>query len=593
MANNFSISYDFIANDKGLSKMLENLDKSFKNFEQTATKMSGSVKKAFDTIGNKFNNFHKNLSSFDIAIAGVMGFASKNILNTAGDLEKFDLVFSTLLKNKNLGKEFSNTLLQFANITPYEFEHLGEQAGALIASGIKSSDLLKKGKNGVFEGLLVGFSDISAATGASMDTLMLSYMEIMNMGHMQGQHSRMLQTVPINDYLIKVLDIQNKIKQSSTKNGDQIAKIINDELGKGIPKATEKQIEALKHLQHQGLITSSIFAEAMKLLAKDHAGLTEKMRTNINVATQDIGKNILSLFGKIMQSGNDEFGLGKGINKISDSIANLTEKWDKLSPVIKKTSAAILMFLLGVPILTGALGIILKLGNIIGVFAGFKGIITILSSVFKFIASIPALLVLYGPAIRGITMAINAAIFSTVQWASSFKGVLGIMGFGFTAITLYFKDWNQLFQDFSNNGFWRTLLNNLDLLVAGFFAVKGAIWAATMARAAFALAVLNPVAAVSVAAIAGVAGAGYLLHKHFGNEEKNALLTPAESDAISKTSNSPANMQVNVNTYTNTIIDKEGKTKSNKTTTGINSTSNLALIDTIVNSYNQVRMANN
>ncbi len=154
---------------EAIDRLTQPINRMTSRIRQRAQQMSRAFAQVGETamrVGRSIEGVGQNLALRLTAPLGALGFAS---LKTAGDIEKLNIKFGSLLQSTDKANVLVKDLVNFTANTPFQLQGVSEASVKLLTAGVATEDLTDR---------LSVLGDIAALADASMGDLGTIYSRV-------------------------------------------------------------------------------------------------------------------------------------------------------------------------------------------------------------------------------------------------------------------------------------------------------------------------------------------------------------------------------------------------------------------------------
>lgn len=222
-AGNFAVYTAFKAKD-GVSPVFKNMIQGANGFQGRLGRLNNSIVGVGKSIRNNLIGTLAGYFSFQ-----VFKNIGQGIISVTAKFEQFRISLQTLLKSKNEGDKFFNSLVKFASITPLEVKDIVPAARQLLAYGLTQDKMIDK---------LGRLSDLAMGDSEKFSQLVYAYGKTKTIGIASMKELRMFSTagVPIFDAISKY----KKISKSALLDAVKHRKITYTDIDDALTRLTNK-----------------------------------------------------------------------------------------------------------------------------------------------------------------------------------------------------------------------------------------------------------------------------------------------------------------------------------------------------------------
>lgn len=377
----------------------------FDRMIQAGEKFSSRTNRNFDSVNNHMQALSNKMGTVRNVLAGAFGgylsfeglkMLGGGIIKATADFEMFRISFETLLKNKEKGDKFFESIKKFSTVTPYQVQDLSSAAKQLLAFGVTSDTIIGK---------MNRLTDLSMGDADHFKQLVYAYGKTKTIGIASMRELRMFSTagVPIFDVLAKFehvskMGLLNLVKQR---------KITFEDIDTALTKLTDKGGQFYQMTYKQAHSLKGLWSTSADILRNwgdtigNYNGHLAHMKGGLTwfIAHQD---ELLNDILKVTDALDKTFGYTAKIFK------EIKGHWSLISPIVYGVTSAFVAYKLAVMRATVWTGICNTL------FAG---------------ETIPILTALTGGYYKAAfsQMALNAGLTETGLVALRFAGLVGIV----------------------------------------------------------------------------------------------------------------------------------------------------------------------
>lgn len=297
MANN--LKYTLLVLDKftapiqKAAKSISKLNSGVQGFSNKASKVIDKTCQAFTSLNKKIVKTGKSLFLNLSAPLGLVGYKA---IKGAGQFERYERVLTTMLGSVELARERLSELERIAIVTPFELHQVVELGNQLQA-------LDKYSESNV---MMLG--DLAAASGKPIEQVSRAFAKLVS-----GQKG--LAVDMFRDLLITTDDWVEATGKGMRKSGELMA-------------TTDEMLAVLPEI-----LRRKNFIGMMEEQSKGLEGVISNMQDATSKSFRQMGKAFA-----------DSIELKKKIQAFTQTIDNLTERFNALSPEMKKIISYIALF---------------------------------------------------------------------------------------------------------------------------------------------------------------------------------------------------------------------------------------------------------
>ena len=368
-------------------KMIQLSVRDVQNFtkitERETKRVSDFFRNGMDQMGAAAMKFGGALTAVGATFTAAFGLIVNKGLNAAGAFEQTNVAFTTMLGSAETAKTMLADLTEFAALTPFEMPEIEQAARGLVMFGERGDELMETMK-------ILG--NAASGTSSNFGEIALIFNQIRGVGKLLTQDFRQLSTRG-------VLSLQDIAKHFGVTTEEA-----QNMLSGGKIKFNDVR-NILKGLSEEG----GRFANMMEKQSKTFNGLKSTLSDAVNITIREFGQVFLPLASKVVEK-----------------LIQFTEVIRNLSPGLKQAIA----ILVGVGAVLGTVATLIG-----GVMVSFGGFVTFIlpglmaagaavATVFGFIASLGAPVLLLVGGFSALTAAFGAGVAALVDWKGLFKELL-------------------------------------------------------------------------------------------------------------------------------------------------------------------------
>lgn len=285
-----------------LNTILKTTNIEIKNIEKSMKNVSNGSK----GLMNSFDQLKRSIASV-FSIQAISGYFNK-LVTIRGEFEMQSRSLEVLLQNKDKANELWNQTVQLAIKSPFTVKQLVTYTKQLAAYRIESEKLYETNKM---------LADVSAGLGVDMDRLILAFGQVKAANFLRGTELRQFSEAGVNllDELAKRF---TALEGRAVSVGD-----VFERVSKRMVSFTD--VEAvLKTITSEG----GIFYQMQEKQAETLRGQIMNLKDQIDLMFNAIGQ--------------DNEGFLKGL---ISTVKTLVENWESLTPLIKLSFGALVMYL--------------------------------------------------------------------------------------------------------------------------------------------------------------------------------------------------------------------------------------------------------
>lgn len=285
-----------------LNTILKTTNIEIKNIEKSMKNVSNGSK----GLMNSFDQLKRSIASV-FSIQAISGYFNK-LVTIRGEFEMQSRSLEVLLQNKDKANELWNQTVQLAIKSPFTVKQLVTYTKQLAAYRIESEKLYETNKM---------LTDVSAGLGVDMDRLILAFGQVKAANFLRGTELRQFSEAGVNllDELAKRF---TALEGRAVSVGD-----VFERVSKRMVSFTD--VEAvLKTITSEG----GIFYQMQEKQAETLRGQIMNLKDQIDLMFNAIGQ--------------DNEGFLKGL---ISTVKTLVENWESLTPLIKLSFGALVMYL--------------------------------------------------------------------------------------------------------------------------------------------------------------------------------------------------------------------------------------------------------
>ena len=285
-----------------LNAILKTTNIEIKNIERSMKNVSNGSK----GLMNSFDQLKRSIASV-FSIQAISGYFNK-LVTIRGEFEMQSRSLEVLLQNKDKANELWNQTVQLAIKSPFTVKQLVTYTKQLAAYRIESEKLYETNKM---------LADVSAGLGVDMDRLILAYGQVKAANFLRGTELRQFSEAGVNllDELAKRF---TALEGRAVSVGDVFERVSKR-------MVSFADVEAvLKTVTSEG----GIFYQMQEKQAETLRGQIMNLKDQIDLMFNAIGQ--------------DNEGFLKGL---ISTVKTLVENWESLTPLIKLSFGALVMYL--------------------------------------------------------------------------------------------------------------------------------------------------------------------------------------------------------------------------------------------------------
>ena len=285
-----------------LNAILKTTNIEIKNIERSMKNVSNGSK----GLMNSFDQLKRSIASV-FSIQAISGYFNK-LVTIRGEFEMQSRSLEVLLQNKDKANELWNQTVQLAIKSPFTVKQLVTYTKQLAAYRIESDKLYETNKM---------LADVSAGLGVDMNRLILAFGQVKAANFLRGTELRQFSEAGVNllDELAKRF---TALEGRAVSVGD-----VFERVSKRMVSFTD--VEAvLKTITSEG----GIFYQMQEKQAETLRGQIMNLKDQIDLMFNAIGQ--------------DNEGFLKGL---ISTVKTLIENWESLTPLIKLSFGALVMYL--------------------------------------------------------------------------------------------------------------------------------------------------------------------------------------------------------------------------------------------------------
>lgn len=285
-----------------LNAILKTTNIEIKNIEKLMKNVSNGSK----GLMNSFDQLKRSIASV-FSIQAISGYFNK-LVTIRGEFEMQSRSLEVLLQNKDKANELWNQTVQLAIKSPFTVKQLVTYTKQLAAYRIESEKLYETNKM---------LADVSAGLGVDMDRLILAFGQVKAANFLRGTELRQFSEAGVNllDELAKRF---TALEGRAVSVGDVFERVSKR-------MVSFADVEAvLKTITSEG----GIFYQMQEKQAETLRGQIMNLKDQIDLMFNAIGQ--------------DNEGFLKGL---ISTVKTLVENWESLTPLIKLSFGALVMYL--------------------------------------------------------------------------------------------------------------------------------------------------------------------------------------------------------------------------------------------------------
>lgn len=285
-----------------LNAILKTTNIEIKNIEKSMKNVSNGSK----GLMNSFDQLKRSIASV-FSIQAISGYFNK-LVTIRGEFEMQSRSLEVLLQNKDKANELWNQTVQLAIKSPFTVKQLVTYTKQLAAYRIESEKLYETNKM---------LADVSAGLGVDMDRLILAFGQVKAANFLRGTELRQFSEAGVNllDELAKRF---TALEGRAVSVGDVFERVSKR-------MVSFADVEAvLKTITSEG----GIFYQMQEKQAETLRGQIMNLKDQIDLMFNAIGQ--------------DNEGFLKGL---ISTVKTLVENWESLTPLIKLSFGALVMYL--------------------------------------------------------------------------------------------------------------------------------------------------------------------------------------------------------------------------------------------------------
>ena len=285
-----------------LNAILKTTNVEIKNIEKSMKNVSNGSK----GLMNSFDQLKRSIASV-FSIQAISGYFNK-LVTIRGEFEIQSRSLEVLLQNKDKANELWNQTVQLAIKSPFTVKQLVTYTKQLAAYRIESEKLYETNKM---------LADVSAGLGVDMDRLILAFGQVKAANFLRGTELRQFSEAGVNllDELAKRF---TALEGRAVSVGDVFERVSKR-------MVSFADVEAvLKTITSEG----GIFYQMQEKQAETLRGQIMNLKDQIDLMFNTIGQ--------------DNEGFLKGL---ISTVKTLVENWESLTPLIKLSFGALVMYL--------------------------------------------------------------------------------------------------------------------------------------------------------------------------------------------------------------------------------------------------------
>lgn len=285
-----------------LNAILKTTNVEIKNIEKSMKNVSNGSK----GLMNSFDQLKRSIASV-FSIQAISGYFNK-LVTIRGEFEMQSRSLEVLLQNKDKANELWNQTVQLAIKSPFTVKQLVTYTKQLAAYRIESEKLYETNKM---------LADVSAGLGVDMDRLILAFGQVKAANFLRGTELRQFSEAGVNllDELAKRF---TALEGRAVSVGDVFERVSKR-------MVSFADVEAvLKTITSEG----GIFYQMQEKQAETLRGQIMNLKDQIDLMFNTIGQ--------------DNEGFLKGL---ISTVKTLVENWESLTPLIKLSFGALVMYL--------------------------------------------------------------------------------------------------------------------------------------------------------------------------------------------------------------------------------------------------------
>ena len=285
-----------------LNAILKTTNVEIKNIEKSMKNVSNGSK----GLMNSFDQLKRSIASV-FSIQAISGYFNK-LVTIRGEFEMQSRSLEVLLQNKDKANELWNQTVQLAIKSPFTVKQLVTYTKQLAAYRIESEKLYETNKM---------LADVSAGLGVDMDRLILAFGQVKAANFLRGTELRQFTEAGVNllDELAKRF---TALEGRAVSVGDVFERVSKR-------MVSFADVEAvLKTITSEG----GIFYQMQEKQAETLRGQIMNLKDQIDLMFNAIGQ--------------DNEGFLKGL---ISTVKTLVENWESLTPLIKLSFGALVMYL--------------------------------------------------------------------------------------------------------------------------------------------------------------------------------------------------------------------------------------------------------
>lgn len=289
-AGNFAVYTAFKAKD-GVSPVFRNMTNNTGAFQKKLDKLNTSVIGVGKSVRNNLIGLFGGYLSFE-AFKNI----GRGIISVTAKFEQFRISLQTLLRSKDAGDKFFNSLVKFASITPLELQDIVPAARQLLAYGVIQDQVIGK---------LSRLSDLAMGDSQNFSQLVYAYGKTKTIGISSMKELRMFSTagVPIFDVLAKM----KKTSKSGILDMVKDRKILFADIDNALTNLTNKD----------GMFYNMTIKQSQTL-----GGLWSTSKDTLDMIAYKLGtagNHLNAMKGTLRYFNTHEDQISNGLLKISDS----------------------------------------------------------------------------------------------------------------------------------------------------------------------------------------------------------------------------------------------------------------------------------
>lgn len=285
-----------------LNAILKTTNIEIKNIEKSMKNVSNGSK----GLMNSFDQLKRSIASV-FSIQAISGYFNK-LVTIRGEFEMQSRSLEVLLQNKDKANELWNQTVQLAIKSPFTVKQLVTYTKQLAAYRIESEKLYETNKM---------LADVSAGLGVDMDRLILAFGQVKAANFLRGTELRQFSEAGVNllDELAKRF---TALEGRAVSVGDVFERVSKR-------MVSFSDVEAvLKTITSEG----GLFYQMQEKQAETLRGQIMNLKDQIDLMFNAIGQ--------------DNEGFLKGL---ISTVKTLVENWESLTPLIKLSFGALVMYL--------------------------------------------------------------------------------------------------------------------------------------------------------------------------------------------------------------------------------------------------------